>query len=271
MNRFDRDTSIKRIDATTFEGHVDRGWWISRGPNGGYIAAILLRALAETVDDSERAPRSFTVHFTSPPQEGPIQLQTQVERTGRSLTTVSGRMWQGGRLCALGLAAFSKGRSAPEFQDVRMPIVPPPEQTESHSTVGSHSGSIGGRYERRSVARALSAAPERGALAGGWTRLSEPRPADALLVAALTDCWPPAVRERLGSADALKSAGAPTVELTVHFRAELPLADAKPDDFTLTLFRTRIAREGFLDEEGEIWSRGGILLAQSRQLGVLLV
>jgi hypothetical protein len=35
-------------------------------------------------------------------------------------------------------------------------------------------------------------------------------------------------------------------------------------------FRTRTAREGFLEEDGEIWSADGTLLAQSRQLAIFL-
>ena len=46
--------------------------------------------------------------------------------------------------------------------------------------------------------------------------------------------------------------GVPTVELTVHFRECLPLPRATSEDFALAIFRTRLAREGFMDEEGEI-------------------
>jgi len=63
--------------------------------------------------------------------------------------------------------------------------------------------------------------------------------------------------------------GIPTVDLTVHFRETLPLAGARPDDWTLATFRTRVVREGFLEEDGELWSRDGRLLAHSRQLAVL--
>ena len=59
----------------------------------------------------------------------------------------------------------------------------------------------------------------------------------------------------------------PTVDLTVHFRQAL--VDRK-DDYVLAVFRTRYAHEGFLEEDGEIWSRDGELLAQSRQLAVVL-
>jgi acyl-CoA thioesterase len=62
----------------------------------------------------------------------------------------------------------------------------------------------------------------------------------------------------------------PTVELTVHFRAALPLAGATAEDFHLVRFQTRVIHDGFLEEDGAIWSRDGQLLAQSRQLALVL-
>ena len=62
----------------------------------------------------------------------------------------------------------------------------------------------------------------------------------------------------------------PTVDLTIHFRSKLPLPDAHPDDYVLATFRTGVAAEGFLEEDGEVWSKDGVLLAQSRQLAAVL-
>ena len=59
------------------------------------------------------------------------------------------------------------------------------------------------------------------------------------------------------------------MDLTVHFRRELPLPGARPDDFHLVVFRTRVVESGFLEEDGEVWSRDGLLLAHSRQLAAL--
>ncbi len=267
--RFDRDTAVTRLDTGHFEARMDTGWWIHRGPNGGYVAATLLRALTETVDDDERHARSFTIHFTAPPAEGAVRIETTVERTGRSLTTTSGRLWQDDRLCAVALAAFSRSREAIEFQDARMPAVVPPERARLRVPGGTHHTPMRDRYEYREVdaSTLASAVPGSG---GGWTRLAEPRTADALLVAAFSDCWPPAVRHRTGPDGEPVLQGVPTVDLTVHFRTALPLLDAKPDDYYLTLFRSGTARHGFVDEEGEIWSRSGLLVAQSRQHGLLL-
>jgi hypothetical protein len=43
-----------------------------------------------------------------------------------------------------------------------------------------------------------------------------------------------------------------------------------PDGFVLAVFRTSVATEGFLDEDGEVWAPDGTLLAQSRQLAAIL-
>ena len=267
MTRFDRDTAVTRVDDGVFAATIDPGWRITRGPNGGYVAAILLRALTEAVDDPGRPPRTFTVHFTAPPEEGAVRIETAIERSGRSLTTVSGRMFQGNRLCAVTLAAFSRSWPGPEFQDVVMPEVAPPEETDLLTPGTTFWIPMRARYEQHAVSAEVVPGSDDRALDGGWVRLEEPRLADALLVAALTDCWPPSVRSKLPGG---LPRGVPTVELTVHFRTTLPLPDAKPDDFYLARFETSIAREGFFEEEGEIWSRSGVLIAQSRQLGLFL-
>lgn len=267
MTRFDRDTAVAPAGDGVFDARIDRGWWIVRGPNGGYVAALLLRALTEATGDPSRTPRSLTVHYTVPPEEGPVRIETRRERNGRSLTTLSARMFQGERLLALGLGAFSEPRPGIVFQEAVMPEVAPPEHATSQG-LGDKRLPIHERYEYR---WALGAPPFSGgneALCGGWIRLAERRPLDALALAAFVDAWPPAVfsRTRLGEI----AAGVPTVDLTVHFRAQLPPSGADSHEFVLARFRSRRAAEGFVEEDGEIWSRDGELLAQSRQLAALL-
>ena len=43
------------------------------------------------------------------------------------------------------------------------------------------------------------------------------------------------------------------------------------DDWYLVTFSSRLSAEGFAEEDGELWSRDGRLLAQSRQLALVLV
>src|SRR5436853_5741176 len=103
MSKFDHDTSVSEIDSGVFEGHVNRDWWIVFGPNGGFLAAMLVKAMGAAVDDHQRMPRSLTIHYTAAPAEGAVRIATTIERAGRALTTVSARMEQGGRLIALAI------------------------------------------------------------------------------------------------------------------------------------------------------------------------
>jgi len=61
--------------------------------------------------------------------------------------------------------------------------------------------------------------------------------------------------------------GMTTVDLTVHVRS---LPPAGYDDWCLVRFRSVASTAGFCEEDGEIWSRDGQLLAQSRQLAALI-
>ncbi len=261
--RFDTDTAVRQVGPGRFEARVDPGWWVVAGPNGGYIAAILLRALDLAVEDASRTPRSLTIHYTAPPVEGPAQVETRIERTGRSLTTVSGRLVQGNRLVALALAAFSKPRTSFGFENAPMPEVQPPDRCPPlEKQIEIHH-----RYEHR---WALGSRPFAGgdrALCGGWIRMAEPRVNDALAIAAFTDAFPPAVFSAVG--DQTLAGGVPTIDLTIHFRAPVPLDGAAPDDWLLAVFHSHVARHGFVEEDGEIWSRSGRLLAQSRQLAII--
>jgi len=265
--KFERDTQVVPVGAGAFEARLDTGWWVERGPNGGYLAAIVLRAVCATVDDRERAPRSLTVHFVAPPDEGTVSVHTTIERAGRSLTSVSARVVQGERLIALAVAALSRARAGPEFCDLRMPAVAPPEAITSRPAP-PEAPPIARRWDLRwaiGTPPFEGGSPSHEAHAGGWIRLEEPQPFDAAAIAAVTDSWIPPIFSRTHQMMAV-----PTIDLTVHFRATLPHDAVAPDGFLLAVFRTNVAADGFLEEDGEVWAPDGTLLAQSRQLAAML-
>jgi acyl-CoA thioesterase len=267
VTRFDHDTAVIALRDGAYEGRIDPGWWVARGPNGGYVAAIILRAMTAEVADESRAARSLTVHYTAPPDEGLVRITTRIERAGRSLSTVSARMEQDGRLMALALAAFSRSRIAPAFADALAPDVPPPEAIEPYWP-GPPAPVITERYScRYAIGPQPFAAGAASDVAetGGWLQLAEPQIVDPIVVAAYMDAWIPAIFIRAGGMIPV-----PTIDLTVHFRATLPLPNAAPDDAYLVRFRSTTAADGFMEEDGELWSPDGVLVAQSRQLAAML-
>ena len=268
-SRFETDTAVTEVAPGLYDARMDRGWWIERGPNGGYVAAVILRGMEAAVGDPGRTPRSLTVHYLAPPAEGLVRIETTRERIGRQLTFVSARLRQGDRLLATAQAAFALPMPGMEFADIVMPDVPMPEDvpvTEQDPGVGPPIA-MRERYEMR---RCIGAPPFSGAplaFAGGWIRTSEPTPSSHALVTAITEAWMPPIFSR-----ARVRMAVPTIDLTVHFRAPLPPAspDQPADPWFLVVFRSQVAADGFVEEDGEVWTRSGVLVAHSRQLAVLL-
>jgi acyl-CoA thioesterase len=274
--RFDRDTAVRRVDpmvgkhgapTASFQADVVPGWRAGRGPHGGYLAAIVLRALTETVADPDRPPRSLTVHYASSPEAGPIAIHTTIERAGRSLSTLSARLEQNGKTMALALAAFSTPWQAPDADALPMPEVAPPD-LERRNTPRLFKGAP--EFTEQLVMQArVGAMPFIGAdhpmELGGWIALPEPRPLDQLSLALFADAWFPPSFIALS-----EPAISPTVDLTLHFRQPPPRQDGALDGLCLSIFNTRLLREGFFEEDGVIWAPDGTVLVQSRQLGIIM-
>lgn len=261
---FDDDIALEPDGEGHWHGTLAEGWDTPRGPLGGYVMAFLLRAFELVVDDAERSARSVTAHFLRAPQAGPVAVSATVEREGRSLSTLSGRLEQGGKLIALGLAAYSKPWESPLLDDAPMPDVEPPDEERPPLNEEFPRDDPPPFTERLSMQHRFGAAPFTGAEhaeTGGWLGLRERRPLDAPAIAVLADAWFPAPWPRL-----VELAPAPTIDLTLHFRAPLPL----PDSLLLGRFATRLVRDGFFEEDGDLWAPDGTLVAQSRQLALLL-
>jgi acyl-CoA thioesterase len=261
--RFSQLTAVTRTATDEFAVDIDPSSFIVRGPNGGYLAALLLRALTERVDDPSRSVRSLTVHFPAAPVVGPATITTEIVRQGRSLVTVMARLHQGGKPMAVALAAYSPAWPTTITLSEPAPAAPPPSETPLIERVTELP--FLQHWEQRQCLGSPPQAAAHIADTGGWLRLAEPEPIDSFVVAAMTDAWFPALFTMLPEPNPV-----PTIDLTVHFRAALPSPSAPPDQPVLVRFVTRTIADGFLEEDGHIWAPDGTLLAQSRQLAIVL-
>lgn len=264
VHPFDLDTAVHDLGDGRFGAEMSERWWVERGPNGGYVAAVVLRAI-QAAAANERAPRSLTVQFPRAPLAGPVEISVRTEREGRTVTFLSARMEQQGVLQATALAVLADDLDLSGFEELRMPEVEPP--AELYSPDPAQVAGMPTMFQNYSVRPALGDEAFSGGApySGLWIRAREPRPLDAPLATAILDAWFPAPFIRLE-----RPAPAPTIDYTVHFRAPLPPAGAGAEDAYLAIFRSGLARGGFFEEDGELWSQDGSLLAQSRQLALLL-
>lgn len=256
----DADIRLDPRGDGVYEGEISERWWTPRGPLGGYVMAILLSAMERELGDPDRAARSLTVNFLRPPVAAPVTVRTEIERSGRSLSSVSSRLEQEDRPLALAFASFSKAWEGPLLDEAPIPDVAPPEAQVQGMPDEAPPFTHQLNMQRRFGDWPFSGADR--SETGGWLGLREEgRPLDAPAIALLADAWFPAPWPRLK-----KLAPAPTIEMSVYFRAPLPRDDA----LLLARFRSRLTRDGFFDEDGELWAPDGTLVAQSRQLGLLI-
>lgn len=262
---FDADTAVEALGDGRFAAAVSERWWVGKGPNGGYVAALMLRAI-QAAAGHERPPRSLTVHYQRAPAAGAVEIAVTIEREGSRASFLSARMSQGGEVQATAQAVLSERWSEDEvLNEAAMPDGGEPGelQTFEPSAVAGAPRMLQNYRFRPALGEPAFSGGS--AHTGAWIRSREPRLLDAPLAAALLDTWFPAPFVRLD-----RPRGAPTIDYTVHFRSPLPPPTATPEDPYLISFSSSLARDGFFEEDGELWSSDGVLLAQSRQLALLL-
>ena len=123
------------------------------------------------------------------------------------------------------------------------PAVPAPEELEPRPA--DPGLPMTEQFEVRPAlgARPFSSADE--AITGGWLRFADPQPLDATGLAMYADAWMPSPFPRLA-----RLVPAPTLDLTVHFRAPGAAAALAPDEPVLAVFSSSASADGFFEEDG---------------------
>ncbi len=261
---FDADTAVER-SGDRWRATVSDRWDVGVNPNGGYVLALLLRAVRGSVELPD--PLTATAHYLRPPDHGEAMIGVDVVRSGRRFATATAALVQGERERVRAIATFGDLTAAqgPTRIDARPPELPPPDQCHD-MTEGRSAESLATMPEimRRFDVRL----PEplgwpRGERRGvprldGWIRFRDGREPDLLSLALFADAFPPPIL------DVIPAAWVPTLELTVHLRKH-----PKPG-WLRAVFQTRVLRDGLLEEDGELWDADGDLVAMSRQLATVI-
>lgn len=264
-SEFDRDTAVTLREDGVYDAELSAGWTIIHAVNGGYLLALLGRALGEALPHAD--PFSVSAHYLTASAPGPAVVRTQVVRTGRTLSTGQASLFQyaedGSEIERIRvLATYGDLDALPD--DVRTTALPlghagpgplprperrraqDPRQLRHHRPPGHQARPGDRRLGRRSPVGQ-----------GRDARLVRPgrRPRPGPAVAAAHRGRPAAdlVRAGPGGLD-------PTVELTAHIRCR-----PAPGPLRVSI-TTRNLAGGFLEEDAEVWDSADRLVAQSRQL-----
>jgi hypothetical protein len=243
-----------------FDANVDAAWTIAGKPNGGYLLAILGRAAAD--GGTHPHPIAASATYLRPPDPGPVEVETEVLRAGRTAGQVRSRMLQNGAVCVEALITTSTldatsepywtgGLELPEIAElercVRLPGVSPVglpvpimDEVEVHldpADTGFARGEPSGRGQLR-----------------GWLALADDEPFDPVALLYAVDAFPPATFE------IAPTGWVPTLELTAYVRA-LPA----PGPVRI-LHRAQVVDAQKVDEVCFVWDSRRRLVAQATQL-----
>jgi acyl-coenzyme A thioesterase PaaI-like protein len=263
-------SAVTQKEPGRFGAEVHPEWTIGGKPNGGYLLAMLARAATETTETTETTENeshhdhviAATTHYLRSPDPGPVLIETQLLRAGRSASQLRARMEQDGQACVEALITTShlagdttpywqRGlpeRSQTDYADCRRLIPSLPngnrvaimEQIEvclDPGTAGFTAGRPSGQGELR-----------------GWLTLPGAEAFDPVSLAFAVDAFPPA------TFDIEFSGWVPTLELTVYVRA-LPVPGP-----VRVLQRAQLIDAGRVDESCFVWDMSGRLVAQGTQL-----
>ena len=251
---FAADTTLTAVGERRWTAVYDERWAVVRGPFGGWIAALLSRALSATTD---WPPRTLAIHFLDAPAPGELVLSAEVLREGRSSCAVGLAMEQGGRPMVRALATAGSFRADEEsWLDLEQPSPPDPEglpRLEARPETANFFHQIDIRW----VEGAPPVPPGGDAYNAMWLSVG---PLDHAALTALSDVVLPPAFSRLG-----RFAFVPTLDMTVHYRAPIPAGE----EWVLAVHRSDHAIGGTWTCDGELWARDGSLLAQVRQLAML--
>jgi hypothetical protein len=244
----------------TFDAAVNPEWTIVGKPNGGYLLAMLGRAAASV--SSHDHVIAASAHYLHPPTPGPVVIEVEPLRDGRSAGQVRARLSQDGQLCVEALVTTSEldpdtapywehglpntghvayedcTRMLPQAPDgSRVAIMDQLEVRLEPDSSGFTTGMPSGRGELR-----------------GWLALPDLEPFDPISLLLAVDAFPPATFD-------IEFAGwVPTLELTAYVRA-LPA----PGPVRI-LQRAQLIDAGRVDEARYVWDRTGRLVAHGSQL-----
>ena len=262
MFQFDQDIAVTDLGEGQWQGYVSSAWNIGDNPNGGYLVSIAISALGQSLPHPD--PVSITTHYLRPGSpEQPCSIQVEILRTGKTLSTARATLSQQGKARLEVLAVFgdlSQSVGVDSSLSIPAPGIVKPEQCPARD--GTKQGvelPIAARLDTRLDPSSAEHGKSDIAELNGWNRFADDREPDSKSLPLFCDTFPPSPFAILGVIGWV-----PTVELTVHVRR-------RPNPgWIQAQFKSNDLCMGRMIEDGCLWDSTGALVAQSRQIGLVM-
>ena len=257
----EEETEIKRLPLDrvgegVYEHEGDKRWWGFNGLFGGYTISLAALACRRELEGTGRQLRSITMQFLRPVPAKLIRLELKVERSGRAVSFISGRLLVEEIPYGLFLAASSEDQDGQEFVNISMPEVPPFDESGRSPSPPIAPLPVFELFDRWEISRTRDSVFV-------WVRPKQPAPVDLSDVLMASDVIPPVA---IGQVTDPHIAG--TIGLTTHLRAPLPVPESAGKPLLVEL-HTSASIGGHVDETSRVWSPDGLLLAEGLQLRFL--
>jgi hypothetical protein len=260
---FDTATAVTQAGPGAYDVVLDPDWSIGGKLNGGYLLAVMGRAVLDELGPTYPHPVAATAHYLSAPEAGPARVEVTVLRSGRRTAQVRTTLHSGGQACIDAVLTCGTLDGAAWWDGVT-PVDLPPEQDCQRLTVQGPGfevplmGVLSERLDRATLGWATGSPSMAGELRG-WLRFEDQREPDPLSLLLVVDALPPATFD-LGL-----TGWVPTLELTCHVRA-VPAPGP-----LMVRQRARGVSGGRVDEECDVWDSTGRLVASGHQLALVAV
>lgn len=257
---FLQDTTSTPVEPGVRTVHITDRWNTPLGvPNGGYALAIMVRAAMDELDVGR--PAALTITYLSSPQpDVDAVIRIKPIKLGNRIQTVEVTLEQNDKAVLHMVANFQRNHEGVSQELGTPPTLPDPETCLDPKSTGQTPTGLFDRLDQRwpTIPGWAIGEPSGEAHNEIWIRLADDEEIDWPALAMLCDASPPPVLE-LGSHISM------TVQLTVHLH-RLP----KPGGWVASRMFTKHIVDGMHEEDGELYDEDGNLLAQSRQLAILL-
>lgn len=262
MPSFDSDTEITLESSTDTErvwrGHLSPNWSIGPVPNGGYSAALAIRAM---LGHTEREiPLSLTTHYHRPTiGDYEAIVRTELVREGRTTSHAEATLTQDGKIRLRCTGVFGSTPTAGRLLIDEPANIPDPEDCVARDPLSQGMNmTLLDSLEMRLHPEALLPRGGVEARIDGWVRFRDARKNDVLALSLFADSFPPAIL-----AEVPETGWVPTLELTTHIRG------AAASGWIRGEVTTSNVQGGTVVEDIRLWDQSNTLVVEARQLALL--